>query len=170
MLVLVCGCAVGPNFHRPDAPPVTQYSNGKQATETVSVAGNAQRFEMGKMVAADWWHLFQSSALDAVIAEAIANNPGLDAAEASLKSSQDNLRSGYGIFYPSVDADAGATRERYTPPISGKSHPEPYSICSHYRPVSAMPWISSAVSGVSLKVCTRRWMWPTPTSRRLILR
>lgn len=123
VLTLVCGCAVGPNFHRPDAPPVTQYSNGKQTTETVSVNGSVQRFEMGKTVAAGWWHLFQSSALDAVIAEAIANNPSLDAAEASLKSSQDNLRSGYGIFYPSVDADAGATRERYTSSNIGQKSP-----------------------------------------------
>jgi NodT family efflux transporter outer membrane factor (OMF) lipoprotein len=123
VLALVCSCAVGPNFHRPDAPPVTRYSNGKQTNETVSVNGSVQRFEMGKTVAADWWHLFQSSALDAVIAEAIANNPSLDAAEASLKSSQDNLRSGYGIFYPSVDADAGATRERYTAANIGEKSP-----------------------------------------------
>lgn len=122
-LALVCGCAVGPNFHRPDAPSATQYTNGKQTTETVSVKGSAQRFELGKTVAADWWHLFQSSALDAVIAEALANNPGLDAARASLQSSQDNLRSGYGIFYPSVDADAGATRERYTSANIGQSSP-----------------------------------------------
>lgn len=39
---------------------------------------------------------------------------GLDAAQASLRASQDNLRSGYGIFYPAADADVGATRERYT--------------------------------------------------------
>ena len=123
VLVLVAGCAVGPNFHRPEAPPVTQYSNGKQTTETVSVNGSAQRFEMGNSVAPDWWHLFHSSALDAVIAEAIVNNPSLEAAQASLQSSQDNLRSGYGIFYPSVDADAGATRERYTSANIGQKSP-----------------------------------------------
>jgi NodT family efflux transporter outer membrane factor (OMF) lipoprotein len=30
-----------------------------------------------------------------------------------LRASQDNLRSGYGIFYPTIDADAAVTRERF---------------------------------------------------------
>jgi NodT family efflux transporter outer membrane factor (OMF) lipoprotein len=114
VLALATGCAVGPNFHRPAAPPVTQYTHGTEPTETVSVDGTAQRFELGKVVTADWWRLFQSANLDAVVTEAIANNPSLDAAEASLKASQNNLRSGYGIFFPSVDANVGATRERFS--------------------------------------------------------
>src|ERR1019366_1016893 len=105
VLHLACGCAVGPNFQRPDAPQVTQYSHGTQPTETISVNGSVQRFELGKAVTADWWRLFQSTKLDAVITEAIAKNPGLDAARASLEAGQDNLRSGYGIFYPAVDMD-----------------------------------------------------------------
>ena len=72
---------------------------------------------------ADWWRLFGSSQLDQVISEAIANNPGLVAAQASLHASQDNLRSGYGIFYPTVDADAAATRERYSPANLGQRAP-----------------------------------------------
>lgn len=122
-VLVASGCAVGPTFHRPDAPPVTQYSHGPQPTETVSVAGTAQRFELGKVVTADWWRLFQSPDLDAVITEAIANNPGLDAAEASLKASQNSLRSGYGIFFPSVDANAAATRERFSSANFGEKLP-----------------------------------------------
>jgi hypothetical protein len=51
---------------------------------------------------ADWWQLFGSPQLDAVIKEAISNNPGLEAARASLRASQNDVRSGYGIFYPSA--------------------------------------------------------------------
>ena len=123
VLLLAFGCAVGPNFRRPEAPPVTQYSHGTQPSETVSVDGTAQRFELGKVVTADWWRLFQSASLDAVMAEAIANNPGLDAAEASLEASQNNLRSGYGIFFPSVDANVGAARERYSSANIGEKLP-----------------------------------------------
>jgi len=57
------------------------------------------------------------------VEEAMANNPGLEAAEASLRQSQDNLRSGYGIFFPEIDADAGATRQRLTPIKSGQNLP-----------------------------------------------
>ena len=74
-------------------------------------------------MAADWWHLFESSKLDAVIADAIANNPGLDAAQASLRQSQDYLRSGYGVFYPEIDADVGASRQKYNPLKIGQNLP-----------------------------------------------
>ena len=109
------GCAVGPNFHRPSAPSVTHYSTAADPTVTQSADGTAQRFSPGASVNADWWHLFHSAQLDAVIAQAMANNPGLSAAQASLRASQDSLRSGYGIFYPAVDANADATRERFSP-------------------------------------------------------
>jgi NodT family efflux transporter outer membrane factor (OMF) lipoprotein len=122
-LMLAAGCAVGPNFHRPAPPPVTQYTHGTPPIETVFVEGTAQRFELGKVVTADWWRLFQSVNLDAVITEGIANNPGLDAAEASLKASQNNLRSGYGIFFPSVDANVGAARERFSSANFGDKQP-----------------------------------------------
>ncbi len=64
-------------------------------------------------MAADWWALFRSPQLDAVIKEAMRNNPGLAAAEANLRASQNEMRSGYGIFYPAVNADASASRERF---------------------------------------------------------
>jgi NodT family efflux transporter outer membrane factor (OMF) lipoprotein len=110
----LCGCAVGPNFHRPSAPAVTHYSNGADPTTTASVDGTAQRFTPGGKLAADWWHLFNSSQLDAILVEALARNPGLEAAQASLRQSEDSLRSGYGIFYPAIDANAAATRERFS--------------------------------------------------------
>jgi NodT family efflux transporter outer membrane factor (OMF) lipoprotein len=120
---ILAGCAVGPNFHRPPAPPVTHYSNGTDPGSTVLVQGTAQQFKSGAAVAAEWWRLFQSTQIDAVIREAISNNPGLDAAQATLRASQYDLRSGYGIFYPSIDAAAGATRERYSPANIGESIP-----------------------------------------------
>jgi len=126
IIVLLCvlsGCAAGPNFHRPPAPAVTHYSNGTDPAVTASVQGTAQQFTPGAAVAAEWWRLFQSTQLDAVVKEAIANNPGLHAAQASLRASQNNLRSGYGIFYPSIDATAAATRERFTSAGFGQDLP-----------------------------------------------
>jgi len=112
---LLAGCAVGPNFKHPGAPAVTHYVNGTDPVETVSAHGAAQRFSPGAKLAADWWRLFGSQKLDAVVTEALAANPGLAAAQASLRQSENNLRSGYGIFYPQAEADAAATRERFSP-------------------------------------------------------
>jgi NodT family efflux transporter outer membrane factor (OMF) lipoprotein len=118
VLGLACGlggCAVGPDFHRPAAPPVTHYGFGADAAQTSAAQGVAQRFNPGADVAGDWWRLFNSTQLQAIVAEALANNPGLAATQASLRASEDSLRAGYGIFSPQIRADAAATRERLSP-------------------------------------------------------
>jgi NodT family efflux transporter outer membrane factor (OMF) lipoprotein len=117
------GCAVGPDFHPPAPPPVTRYTSGGDPAATATAQGKAQQFDRGGALAADWWTLFHSPQLDAAIAEANAHNPSLAAAQASLRASQHNLRSGYGIFYPSVAAEAGATRERLSPAELGQQIP-----------------------------------------------
>jgi len=109
------GCAVGPDFVQPKAPAVEQYNHGKEPAGTISAEGRAQRFSPGARIAGDWWRLFNSSKLDAVIKEAIVDNPSLQAAQASLRQSQDSLQAGYGVFYPQVSAGFGATRQLYSP-------------------------------------------------------
>ncbi|HUL47749.1 MAG TPA: efflux transporter outer membrane subunit [Steroidobacteraceae bacterium] len=121
LAALAAGCAVGPDYHRPEAPAVTHYANGADPSATVAAHGAAQRFTPGAGVAADWWQLFGSDRLDSVVGEALRANPGLEAAEASLRQSEDNLRAGYGIFYPQAEADAAATRQRFSPLKFGSS-------------------------------------------------
>jgi NodT family efflux transporter outer membrane factor (OMF) lipoprotein len=104
------GCAVGPDFVRPEPPPIERYTQGIEPTTTIPVEGKAQRFEKGAAVVADWWRLFNSSKLDDMIKEAVANNQTLQAAQARLRQSQDNLRAGYGVFYPQLDAGFDAAR------------------------------------------------------------
>jgi len=113
-LVLVGGCAVGPDFVRPVPPEGERYTHQPTAGSTVAADGEAQHFEPGAQIAADWWHLFNSNQIDALVKEAIADNPSLQAAQASLRQSQENLRAGYGVFYPQFNATAGATREKFS--------------------------------------------------------
>ena len=117
------GCAVGPDFVRPEAPGVTRYTPEPAPRTTVAAAGRAQTFTEGARIAADWWRLFGSAKLDAIVAQSLADNPTLQAAEASLRRSQDNLRAGYGVFFPSIDAGAGVSRERSNPAALGSSQP-----------------------------------------------
>ena len=112
--VVTAGCAVGPDFHRPAAPTDRRYTS--EPTRTTAVAdGKSQRFNEGQAVAANWWRILRCPALDTVVAEALAGNPGLESARATLRKNQDSLRAGYGAFFPQVDAHAGASRERYNP-------------------------------------------------------
>ncbi|HUI45368.1 MAG TPA: efflux transporter outer membrane subunit [Nitrospirota bacterium] len=120
--VLLCcmlSCAVGPNFERPKQPSIESYTTGTTTTTTIPADGKAQHFEQGAKIVSDWWQLFNSPKLDAVVKEAIANNPNLQAAQASLRQSQDNLRAGYGVFYPQLSAGLDASRQKSAPALTG---------------------------------------------------
>jgi NodT family efflux transporter outer membrane factor (OMF) lipoprotein len=112
---------LGPDFVPPKAPADSHYNHGQDSVDTVSVEGISQRFEAGVAPVANWWKLYHSDELDAVVAEGLANNPTLQAAQASLRQSNDNLQAGYGIFYPQVSADAGAERQKFSPARFGSS-------------------------------------------------
>ncbi len=123
LLCLAQGCAVGPDFVRPAAPQDQRYTTGAMPTETMPADGRAQKFKPGGEIAADWWRLFNSHELDAAVKETIANNPSLQAAQASLRQSRDILRAGYGVFYPQIDAGFAASRVKTTSAESGGRTP-----------------------------------------------
>ncbi len=108
----ITGCAVGPNFVRPEPPRVDRYTQGEKPTTTISAEGQAQHFEEAARVDADWWRLFNSPRLNALMKEAFSNNQTLQAAEASLRQSQENLRAGYGVFLPQIDTGLGISRHK----------------------------------------------------------
>jgi len=122
-LTMLGGCALGPDFHRPAPPQAERYTVEALPAATVVAAGQAQRFTAGTALTADWWQLFKSPQLDAVVRQAIANSPTLQASEASLTQSQHNLRAGYGVFFPQAGAEADAVRERIVPAQEGLNTP-----------------------------------------------
>ncbi|MGB5081540.1 MAG: efflux transporter outer membrane subunit [Burkholderiales bacterium] len=121
---LLAGCAVGPDYRAPDAPAVGLYTDKPQPaqTETVQVrGGEAQRFELGARISAEWWTLFGSPELDKLMRTALAGHPTLAAAQAALRQAEENLNAQYAVLYPSVDAGLSAKRQR----ISGASAGNP---------------------------------------------
>jgi NodT family efflux transporter outer membrane factor (OMF) lipoprotein len=119
ILAMLGGCAVGPDFVRPSPPDTDRYTRESLPEATVAADGQAQRFMPGAAVTADWWQLFKSAQLDAVVRQAIANNQTLQASEESLRQSQDNLRAGYGLFFPQVQAELDISRQRTAPVLQG---------------------------------------------------
>jgi NodT family efflux transporter outer membrane factor (OMF) lipoprotein len=108
-------CAVGPDYRAPEAPTAGAYSERPQLERTEAAAvhgGEAQRFEAGAEISADWWRLFGSAALDELIRTALAGHPTLEAAQAALRQAQENLNAQYAVLYPSVDASLLARRQR----------------------------------------------------------
>jgi NodT family efflux transporter outer membrane factor (OMF) lipoprotein len=121
--VMLGACAVGPDFVRPSAPAADRYTRQPLPAATMAADGQAQSFIGGTAVVPDWWNLFKSAPLDALVRQAVAGSPTLQASEASLRQSQDNLRAGYGIFYPQAAANLDARRQRSAPLQQGSAAP-----------------------------------------------
>jgi NodT family efflux transporter outer membrane factor (OMF) lipoprotein len=119
ILAMVAGCAVGPNFVRPAPPDTDRYTSEARPASTVAADGQAQHYTPGAAIPADWWRLFKSAPLDAVVGQAISNNPTLQASEATLRQSQDNLRAGYGLYFPQGQAGVSASRQQVSPSLQG---------------------------------------------------
>lgn len=107
-------CAVGPNFHRPVAPVATGYVQAPLQPPVAGpgVAGGPQHFDTGADIQADWWTLFRSPALNAMIAHALRANSDLAAARAALKVAHETYLAQRGSLFPTVDAGVTTTRAR----------------------------------------------------------
>jgi NodT family efflux transporter outer membrane factor (OMF) lipoprotein len=113
-VVSAAGCAVGPDFHRPEAPAIQNYTGTPLPDATTSadiVGGAAQRFLQGEDVPGQWWTLFKSDPMTSLVNEALAANPDLASAEATLEQAQETARATEGAYFPQVDARYSAARE-----------------------------------------------------------
>ena len=119
-LLCVAGCAVGPNFKKPAAPDVSDYTAAPLShTAAANVAGGQeQRFAKGADIAADWWTLFHSKPLNDLIEQSLASNPDLKAAHAALLVARENVLAQRGAYYPSVAANFSASRQRQSGQIA----------------------------------------------------
>ncbi len=117
-LLCIAGCTVGPDFQRPDAPATSSYG-AQPVTTTVaathSAAGDAQRFTRGGDIPGDWWTLFHSAALNALIEQSLANNADLKAAQAALLVAHETTLAQRGVRYPGVTAGVSASRQQDPP-------------------------------------------------------
>jgi NodT family efflux transporter outer membrane factor (OMF) lipoprotein len=111
----LAGCAAGPDFKPPAPPRVSGYTVHSMATTAATpgvAGGDAQTFEQGADIPGDWWTLFHSQPLDALIAQALKNNHGLKAAQAALRAAHEDVLAQRGSFFPAVSAGLNASREK----------------------------------------------------------
>lgn len=125
-MLLLSACAVGPDFKVPEPPPASGYTPEPHPEATVAsggIGGQSQKFALGRDIPGEWWKVFHNKALDGLIAQALEANPNLQAAQASLWQAKENLYAQTGKLLPSIDANASATREQFSPSQFGGSGP-----------------------------------------------
>ena len=118
---LAFGCAVGPDFQKPAAPQVKAYTpDPLTTTESTpnTIGGQAQQFSEGDDIPAQWWTLFHSPELDALIKRSLERNPSLKTAQAALAVAREGTLAQEGAYYPTVAAGMAASRQKTSAEIS----------------------------------------------------
>ncbi|MEG3179506.1 TolC family protein [Sphingomonas sp. LT1P40] len=99
---LLAGCAVGPNYARPETPPTAAAAFVDPGTTKVSPGE----------VEGEWWRLFNDPVLDRLVVEALTYNTDIRQASANLKRARAFLSESRGQRLPSTNLGAGYTRSR----------------------------------------------------------
>ncbi|HKR34836.1 MAG TPA: efflux transporter outer membrane subunit [Steroidobacteraceae bacterium] len=114
LATVLAGCAVGPDFKRPDPPHAEQYVSPKAAAATTDAnPADRQELLLGESPATQWWQFFRSDALDQIVERALASNRRLTAEQWSLAQSQELVSAKAGGRWPQIDATAGIGRQKY---------------------------------------------------------
>lgn len=114
MVLVMAGCAVGPDFQRPASPSVKGFTTEPLPAQTSSAdtaEGQSQQFVEGRDIPAQWWELFHSPALSRLVERALKANPNLQAAQATLRQAQENFYAAEGVLFPVVNANASVVRQ-----------------------------------------------------------
>ena len=105
---LVLPSCVGPDFALPAAPEIAAFTPDRQPADN-SAGGNTQRLEISNKLPADWWVLFHSNALNALVERALRDNPNIPAAQAALRVTQANVYAEAGQLLPTAGANYQGT-------------------------------------------------------------
>jgi NodT family efflux transporter outer membrane factor (OMF) lipoprotein len=114
-VVLTASCAVGPRYHRPEAPANAGYAPAPLPQTSASApihGGEVQRLINDRDIPFEWWQLFQSPALNALVERAFRANPTIAAAQAALVQAQELVYAQRGYFFPAIGANYDFERQK----------------------------------------------------------
>src|SRR5258706_11982401 len=101
--VMASGCAIGPNYAKPEVVTPEQW---KEAGDWV-VAKPGDAVPKGK-----WWEAFNDPVLNSLIEEVQVSNQNLKAAEARYRQAKSGVQAARAALFPAIGASASATRSR----------------------------------------------------------
>ena len=102
LLLTITACRLGPNYQKPVLPQGAELSFTSYDTER-RASGDPPD---------EWWMLYQDSALDGYLREALLANYDLKAAEADIAAAHALLTAARSGLYPQTEVQVGATRGR----------------------------------------------------------
>ena len=104
LLTLAAGCAVGPEYERPDVTAVPSAYAAASAPASADSVGAPSA----------WWLDFGVPEVDALVREALAANPDVAAAAARVMEARARLQGARSTRVPSVEIGGSASRSKMT--------------------------------------------------------
>ena len=100
LLILLAGCAVGPDYKRPDL--------------TIPDSYRYEARDAGDTANTEWWRQFEDPVLDAMIDEALANNKSVKISAAKIEQAAGLLIQTRSPIFPQLNYSGIAERQRLT--------------------------------------------------------
>lgn len=142
LCLALAACTVGPDFVRPDVPVNAGYTHDQlssTAQADIASGGAAQRLINGMDIPGQWWTLFRSAALNALVEEALRANPNVSAAQAALRQANELVYADQASLFPSVGANLSKSREKVSGATTGASSSPILTLSSASLSVSYAP-------------------------------
>ncbi|MEJ0004158.1 MAG: efflux transporter outer membrane subunit [Pararobbsia sp.] len=113
LALALAGCVVGPDFSQPAAPATPGYAKHPLPSQVGGAdAGGTQTLALDQDIPAQWWTLFHSPALNALVEASLKQNPDIDAARAALRQANEDSRAQWGGYFPTVSASFAPSRQK----------------------------------------------------------
>ncbi len=127
LVVLLGGCAIGPDYKRPAVvePPTFR---GQATAEAASLADAA------------WWEVFEDPIRKELIREALRNNYDVRIAAARVQEARAGFVATRSDLFPSLDYGGTVARSNATPGILGNLGPQAPTTSNFYSLTLAMSW------------------------------
>lgn len=110
-LVVLAGCAVGPNYQRPDLKTPAAYKETNSTSPTADTAP----------LASDWWTLFQDATLTRLAEQTLQANLDVRVAMARVDEARAATRGSRSSFWPSLSLDPSVRRGRSVSASTGRA-------------------------------------------------
>lgn len=136
-LIIVAGCSVGPDYHRPAAlksQPLPAAFN----TETITNIGQWKTAApSANLPRGSWWNIFDESELNRLEQLAATNNQDLAAAVARLDEARAQLGIARSAFYPQISAQPSFVRQRssFNAPVDGEPQKKSFTYNTFNAPI-----------------------------------
>jgi NodT family efflux transporter outer membrane factor (OMF) lipoprotein len=111
--LLLTGCTVGPNYHRPDAPTAPAFKESAVVPPPdLPQGGWKQVTPNDSALRANWWEIYQDPQLDKLEQQVAVSNQTLKASYEQYMQARAAIQFYRSQYYPTVAVGPSATRER----------------------------------------------------------